>query len=106
MRQRRQFENGGAGFVGPRRELIDLFIGALGPAAPLILFGGNRRDPVGARLGLALQAIMGGTRFGIGGALTIHGVAQFVQFSLQRVEHRQAGGLGTGRLELTASFVQ
>jgi hypothetical protein len=44
------------------------------------------RRSVRTCLGLALQPVMRGTGFGIGGAFTVDGTAQFVQLRLQRVD--------------------
>ena len=62
------------------------------------------RDAVGAGLGLTLQPVMAGARLGIGRALAVHGVAQFVEFGLQRIEHRQPGCFGIGCIKLGARF--
>ena len=83
---------------------FDLGRGALRAFLPLRLLGDDRLQPLGAVLGLALDAVMAGARFAIDGALAIDACRAGLRSPASGRRARQFGELGFGRVEARLGF--
>ena len=106
LRHACQFGNCLAGFLRPRRQMLDLLRGAFGPLTPLPGFSFYRIDPFGPGLRLAFQPVMLGARLGVSRPFAIDVVAQGRDLLRQSFQHRNGLEFGLGRFKAAAHFVK